>query len=144
MIFTISRTGSSNIEKMDNFRNRDAARQLIDFDGLTFDGIQPTDIDGMIEYRNQAYVIFEFKYDAAEMPLGQRLCIERMTDALAKAGKKAVAFLCSHQSRIGEDILARNAIVKRIYYKGEWYYGRGNTVLEETTNFLDFIKEENK
>lgn len=56
-------------------RNRFRAKQLIDFGGLQYEQITPTDIDGLIEYRNIAYIIYEFKYADAEMPFGQRLAI---------------------------------------------------------------------
>ena len=37
-------------------------KQLIDFKGLELDGgIYPTDIDGIIEYRDSEYIILEVK-----------------------------------------------------------------------------------
>ena len=56
-------------------------RQLIDFKGLDIDGyIYPTDIDGMIEYKDSEYIIFEIKYGDDVMPLGQRLALLRKSD----------------------------------------------------------------
>jgi len=38
------------------------ATQLRDYSGLLFGNITPTDIDGLIEYKNIGYVIIELKY----------------------------------------------------------------------------------
>lgn len=60
-------------------RNPYRMRQLIDFTGLELEGgIYPTDIDGLIEYHDQEYILIEVKYGKAKVPFGQRLAIERM------------------------------------------------------------------
>ena len=44
-------------------RNPYRMRQLIDFTGLELEGgIYPTDIDGLIEYHDQEYILIEVKY----------------------------------------------------------------------------------
>lgn len=124
-------------------RNRFRAKQLIDFGGLQFEQITPTDIDGLIEFRNIAYIIYEFKYADAEMPFGQRLAIERMVDAFQCAGKKAVAFLCKHYvQNPDEDVIAKDAIVEAVYMNHTWYRADGekNTANELTTRFLNYVK----
>lgn len=56
-------------------------RQLIDFRDLNIDGyIYPTDIDGVIEYKDSEYILFEFKYGHADLPAGQKLALQRMAD----------------------------------------------------------------
>ena len=51
--------------------NPDRMKQLIDFKGLEVDGyIYPTDIDGLLEYKDSEYIIFEVKYGNAEAPFG--------------------------------------------------------------------------
>ena len=50
---------------------RERAKQIIDFTGLQWDTITPTDIDGLIEYKNKAMVFMEFKHNDAQMPKGQ-------------------------------------------------------------------------
>ena len=43
-------------------RNPYRMRQLIDFTGLELEGgIYPTDIDGLIEYHDQEYILIEVK-----------------------------------------------------------------------------------
>lgn len=73
------------------------AKQLIDFKGLEIDGyIYPTDIDGLIEYKDSEYILFEVKHGNAEVPFGQRLALQRMVDDFTKIGKQAVVFICEH------------------------------------------------
>lgn len=46
-------------------------KQLIDFKGIELDGgIYPTDIDGIIEYRDSEYIILEVKHSKAKVPWG--------------------------------------------------------------------------
>lgn len=124
----------------------DRARQLIRFDDMIFGNITPTDIDGLIEYHNKAFILYEFKHGDAEIPKGQKLALERMVDAFTKSGKKAVAFLCKHSvDNPDKDIRAADAIVKSIYWNGAWHSTNGITVLEQTKNYLKWInKEESK
>lgn len=99
-------------------------KQLIDFKGLSVDGnIYPTDIDGLIEYKDAEYIIFEVKYGDAEVPFGQRLALQRMVDDFTKAGKQAVVFICEHTVRdANKPVVAAWCKVREIYYgKGkEW------------------------
>lgn len=50
------------------------AKQLIDFAGLSIDGyIYPTDIDGLIEYKDSEYILFEVKHGVRKSRLGRSL-----------------------------------------------------------------------
>lgn len=99
-------------------------RQLVDFKGLNVDGyIYPTDIDGLIEYKDSEYIIFEIKYGTCEVPIGQRLALQRMVDDFTTAGKRAVAFICEHTVRdVDKPVIAAWCKVREIYYgdKKEW------------------------
>ncbi len=96
-------------------------KQLIDFKGLELDGgIYPTDIDGIIEYRDSEYIILEVKHNNAKVPWGQRLCLQRMVDDFTKTGKKAVAIVCEHRvDDPGKPIVAAFCNVRELYYGGE-------------------------
>lgn len=96
-------------------------KQLIDFKGLEVDGyIYPTDIDGLIEYKDSEYILFEVKYGSAEVPLGQKLAIQRMIDDFTKVGKQAVAFVCEHTVRDADKpVVAAWCKVREIYYGKE-------------------------
>lgn len=99
-------------------RNRDMARQLIDFSGLDIDGyIYPTDIDGLIEYKNKKYILFEIKHQGTDVPFGQKLALERMVKDFTTAGKDAIVFVCTHINNNPEDdVDAKSCIVKEFYY----------------------------
>lgn len=111
-------------EEKSRIRNPQRAKQLIDFRGLSLDdSIYPTDIDGLIEYRDSEYIIFEIKYDNANVPRGQRIALERMVSDLTKAGKQAVVFICEHHVKDKErPVIAANCDVREMYYgyKGVW------------------------
>ena len=101
--------------------NPNRAKQLIDFKGLSIDEtIYPTDIDGLIEYKDSEYIIFETKYGDAAVPFGQRLALQRMVDDFTKIGKQAVAFICEHTVRDPQKpVIAAWCKVREIYYGKE-------------------------
>ena len=94
-------------------------QQIIDFGGLRFGNITPTDIDGMIEYHGKAYAILEFKYGDAALPYGQRLCLERMVRDFGKTGKHAIAVVAEHSVHdTNESIPAAQSRVRELYSTG--------------------------
>ena len=119
---------------------RERSRQIIDFGGLRYKNITPTDVDGLIEYKGKAYVLMEMKYGKAEMPYGQRLAIERMIDDFSKSGKIATAFLCEHYvENPNEDIDASKTIVRECYYNGKWHSDGTKTLKTRLDTFISFV-----
>lgn len=76
-------------------RNTKRAQQINNFKGLRYGKITPTDLDGLIEYKDVAYVFIEVKFRDAPLPFGQRLALKRMVADLSKH-KKAIAIVCEH------------------------------------------------
>jgi translation initiation factor RLI1 len=70
--------------------------QKTDYSGLSDGKLSPTDIDGLFEYHNVAYIFFEIKYLDKEMPTGQRLALQRLAVDLARAGKDVVILVIEH------------------------------------------------
>lgn len=106
-------------------KNPKRMSQLIDFEGLALDHgrIYPTDIDGLIEYHDSEYIIFEVKHSKAEVPIGQRLALQRMVDDFTRAGKRAIAIVCEHDiDDSDKPIIAAMCNVREMYYggEGEW------------------------
>jgi hypothetical protein len=132
------KTMSDNTER-GKIRNRDAGKQIIDYSGLRYNNITPTDIDGLIEYKGKAFIFYEFKFNNAPMPLGQRIALTRLVDAIQKGGTPAMLILCSHNNPASEDIDAAHATAKAIYWQGAWGDGCGRTVREVTDGFLKYI-----
>ncbi len=120
---------------------RGRAQQIIDFSGMRFGNITPTDLDGLIEKGNKAFIFYEYKLSNVEMPQGQSLALTRIVDGLSTAGKSAVLFLCRHEEYNPEkDIPADKAIVERIYWNNQWFSGRGLTAREQTDRFLRWVR----
>lgn len=100
-------------------KNPSRMKQLIDFKGLELDcGIYPTNIDGLIEYHDSEYIILEVKHKRANVPIGQKLAMQRMIDDFYKVGKRAIAIVCEHTVDDTD-----KPIIAAIYYVREFYYG---------------------
>lgn len=113
-------------------------QQINDFSGLLFGKITPTDLDGVIEYRNKAYVFFEIKYGGAESFPGQRLCLERLVRDTAKSGKHAVALILEHNIHdTSQSVPAAECAVREIYYKSE----NGWIPPKHKCNAYEFMKQ---
>jgi hypothetical protein len=123
---------------------RDRAKQIIDFSGIRYQQITPTDIDGLIEYRDTAFLVYEYKLEGAKMPYGQELALTRLVDSLQKSGKIAALLLCKHDVRDpNDDINGADAKVIKIYYCKNWYSDmKRRTVKEVTNSFIEFVNKQ--
>lgn len=101
--------------------NPNRMKQLIDFKELDVDGyIYPTDIDGLIEYKDSEYIIFEVKFGDAEVPFGQKLALQRMVDDFTKVGKQAIVMICEHTVwDTNKPVVAAWCKVREVYYGNE-------------------------
>lgn len=123
------------------YRNR--AKQLINFDTLSSGKMHPTDIDAIIEYKNKAYILMEYKFKGRTVDLGQRLCLERMTNDFHKAGKKAVAIICEHEVEdTNQDVDAGGATIRALYTNQWLMPTRRITVAEFVEGYLKDYKIE--
>lgn len=124
------------------FQNRRRARQLIDFANIRIgEKGMPTDCDGLIEYHDKAYVLFELKHGAKEVPLGQGLALVRICDDFARIKKPAVFIVAEHDVDAPEnDIDAAACIVREYYYGGKWYTpDKPVTLKEKIDGFIRFV-----
>ena len=112
--------------------NREYATQVKDYTGLRFGNITPTDIDGLIEYKDKAYVYIELKYKDAELPRGQRLALERQCDDMQRV-KPTITIIASH-SETG-DIDVANTTVTEYRFWGAW------RTRDTTTTTYDLISK---
>ena len=102
--------------------HRNRAQQINDFSGIRYGKITPTDIDGLIEYKDKAYILFELKYKDTELPFGQRLALERTTDNLTYQGKTTLCIISSHNiENCKKDVPVAETIVREYRYKGKRY-----------------------
>lgn len=110
-------------ENRGKIQNEEYARRIIDFSGMRYGNITPTDIDGVIEYHDTHVVFFEFKYDNAPIPDGQRLALERLVNNCTTAGKLAILCVCRHRTPEGRHIDAAQSLVSDVYIGGDGYVG---------------------
>jgi len=98
-------------------RGREYATQVKDFTGLRWGKITPTDIDGLIDFGGKFIVVFELKYIGTEMPHGQRLALERLSD-----GSKTpmLVLVATHNTPPEEDIKVHAATVIEWRWNGKW------------------------
>lgn len=102
-------------------RNRDRRRQLVDMQGLAIGTITPTDVDLLIDFKNQRFVFGELKSRGAPLEVGQRLALTRLIDLIEKAGKRAILFVVDHDVvDPSADIPADLCTVREIYERGRW------------------------
>ena len=128
-------------ENRGKIQNRLRSQQIIDFSGIRYKNITPTDIDGFFEKAGKTFVFYEYKLQGAEIPKGQELALTRIIDGLSTAGKTAVLFICRHNEiNPVNDIKAANAIVEKIYWQGKWHKGKNKTVKEHTDKFMNWIE----
>ena len=127
--------------------NKDVARQLREYKGIRYGNITPTDIDGFIEYHNNAYIFIELKLGNAVMSSGQRLAFERLTDDL-EYRKPTLFIIASHNAYDpNEDIDAANAYVTEYRFKREWLKFSPESLIttkEIIDLFLDNLEIESK
>jgi hypothetical protein len=115
------------------------ARQGRDFRGLCYGQITPTDIDGLIEYHNRCYVIYEAKHvNAPTMSQGQRMALERLCDDLQNAKKEAIVIVCKHNTPADQEIDFAKCEVESYRRKGQWrQVKQGVTVKRITDSFIE-------
>jgi len=104
----------------DPIRNGEYAHCICDFSGMP---IGATDIDAFIDIKNRAFVFGEAKHENSAVPLGQRLALERLTDAVHRGGIPAFCFVVSHHDK--GDIDIAKADVSEYRWRGQWHRGTG-------------------
>lgn len=96
--------------------NRSRGKQLLRFDGFCYGSITPTDIDAVIEYRDELWITFEVKLEGKDVPVGQRLALERHVRDTEKAGKNSIAIIVEHDVYdYQQDVFLCDCIVRELY-----------------------------
>ena len=132
---------SGNVEERGVYQNENRGRQLLLFDGLRYGNITPTDIDGLIEYKNHLWIVYEAKMTGKDVPRGQRLALERFIADVRAANKHGIAMIVEHDVKdTGEDIHLRDCNVREIITTENliWRPPKHEiTVKEITDKFID-------
>lgn len=135
-------------ENRGTFQNTEYAEQLVYFDGMRFEGengvndVTPTDIDGLIQLtRENCFIFFELKHSGS-VPYGQKMALEKLCDGLEAGGVNSVAIVATHHTPQQDPIIARDAKVEKVYWKGEWKFCKGNPPLLWTIQkYIEKIRE---
>lgn len=118
-------------------RNSNQAKQGVDFTGLQWGKIHPTDIDFAIEFKNEVLILGEVKRKGSDMALGQKLLLERLCDSW-HTGKSFIIFAHHEYDDETTDIPVDKCEVYKLYYQGNWYDRSGsvkNKIEEILRNF---------
>lgn len=98
------------------YQNANRGRQLLRFDGFQYGTITPTDIDAVIEYHDQIWVLFEAKLIGKAVPNGQRTLLERGIHDAVKAKKHGIALIVEHSvNDPNKDIILKDCMVREVY-----------------------------
>lgn len=97
--------------------------QAVDFKGLRFENITPTDIDGFVEYRGKVFILFKFKHVDATYDIngGQMKALTMTCDAIQTDSRHAMILLCRHDKPPHMDIVAYETLVEAVYHKRVWW-----------------------
>lgn len=121
--------------------NKHGATQFKDFSGLCFGGTRyPTDVDAFMELHDKIFMFIEMKREAGLLPQGQRLALERLTDAVAETGRQSILLIAEHDD--DGDIDVAKALVREYRYNRQWRVPQHPTpVAEAMTLFVEWSKQ---
>ena len=94
-------------------------KQLINYTGVQNKNIHPSDIDAVLEFDSKYLLLFELKKVGVQVPLGQRLMLERIIDAWEDSGKVGSIVYCEHNFPVEQQIMLKDCTVVGLYNKGE-------------------------
>ena len=118
------------------FHTRARAEQLIDFKGLQWGKIRPTDIDLSLDWGGQTFVFVELKGLGKGLTLGQKIHLECLVKAIKAGGKEAYAILAQHSTQAKEDIVASESTTIKVYDGNVWCTSHTGKELHEVLNQL--------
>lgn len=132
------------------FQYMDYGKRLVLFDGMRYAGrdgscnVTPTDIDGCIQLdKENCIIFFELKY-AGRIPDGQRAALQTICDAIDNGGTNCIIFQAEHKTQtsdVHEPIIAKDAIVRQVYWRGGWIQMKSRRSLGEMIdNFIHYIR----
>ena len=100
--------------------NRGRIQQVRNYRGLQYPGGKtPTDVDLVLEYDDEAWIISELKYMSTAVPGGQRKALARLCIDLTKCGKPVLCTIASHDAPVGCDIQAAQSLVTEVWDSNE-------------------------
>lgn len=118
-------------------KNRERARQIIDYGGIIYKKITPTDIDGFLEFSNVLFIFFELKLRGTPVLHGQRLALQRLASCCNAGEKTGVAIVADHDVHDTEqDIYAAECDVREYWWDERWMNPREKITLKKAVGRL--------
>lgn len=114
-------------------RNRSLAQKIRDFSGLRYGKVTPSDIDAALEFGGRLFIFIEGKRTGAPMPFGQRLMLERLTDAVhCPPVRVCTTAIVDHEDVEGVDVDYASSTVRAYRWNGKWLnpFGKARTLRE--------------
>jgi len=108
--------------------------QCNDFSGMMYGKVGMTDMDGFADYKDKLFMFVEAKYGGCEIPMGQRIALERLVRATSSPRRASIAIEIAHNT--SGDIDFAGCEVVRYYWKGKWCDFSGMTLREFTDKLL--------
>ena len=105
---------------MDYIRNRGLLRQIVSFKDMLYGSCRPTDIDLSMDFNREVFIFAELKFAGSGLTTGQKIHLLGLVDAIEAGGRRAYAFLATHEARPDEDIVAGLSLPVMVYTQGAW------------------------
>ena len=102
-----------------HIRNHELNSRFINFVGLEWGAIRPMDVDLALEFGDRLFVFGEAKYAGSQLPYGQRLALERITDAIHCEERKAICLVVDHEG--GDNIPIATCPVREYRWEKRWH-----------------------
>ena len=121
-------------------------KQPVEFEGVRYGKITPTDIDGLIEYRNRVFVFYELKLRGKTIDHGQKIAFQNIVDGLHGDGKFAILFKCEHDVIDTDEIVdAATSEVTSVYWNQKWTKPKKPQISlrEATDSFFRWLQQYN-
>jgi len=105
-----------------HIRHKERFDQFQSFANLKFGKLRPIDIDGFMEFRNKLFIFIESKTVNAPFSTGQRIALERLTDAIAvDPEKQSFCIVARHDTPAHEEVDTGNSLVYSYRHGGKWH-----------------------
>lgn len=121
-----------------HIRDKVHNNQYVDFSGLKFGRVRPSDIDGFMIFNNLT-IIFEFKHvNTHGISAGQQRILKTMCDRMHSDKAHAIVIYATHSNdAYMSDLDAGNAIVQSWYFgNSEWRKAKSRVTAREFVAWL--------
>ena len=121
--------------------NRKRATQILSFENLVLHrNITPTDIDGFIDFKGNAFVYMDAKLYGIELSIGQRIAYENVVKSHEKGGNKSCAIIFRHNIPVEHEILCYKEYVDEFYWKSENGFA-WHSILNKQITLKEFLNK---